>query len=245
MNKYKVTDETIEYRGNTLHRIEATENFGVNYFDEVLHIRKGDKGGFVENKRNLDQSKGNAWIKDNAKVYNYAVVSDTAVVSDNAVVKGFAVISDNARIFDNAWVDDKARVSGKARVSDDSIVFDNSSVLNESWVRDNAKVFGGARIKDNAIITNRSHVLNNTTTIGGYGLIKSDKDYLTIAPIGFSRHPLNAFKNKDGGVTIKRESFTGSLQEFEDQVEEIHEGSEYRKEYKGAIQFIKTKFGIK
>ena len=42
--KYKLTDETIQVGGHTLHRIEA-----LSYFSDVY---KGDKGGFVESEDN-------------------------------------------------------------------------------------------------------------------------------------------------------------------------------------------------
>lgn len=51
--KYKLIDETIVVGGKTLYRIEAVTDFS--------NIRKGDRGGFVESKKNLSQN-GNAWV---------------------------------------------------------------------------------------------------------------------------------------------------------------------------------------
>ena len=93
--KYRLTDETIEKDGFTLHRIQATKDFA--------DVRKGYLGGFVENESNLSH-KGNAWVYDDAKVYG------------NAQVWCDAQIRDNAEIYGNAWVWDKARVCDNARV---------------------------------------------------------------------------------------------------------------------------------
>lgn len=51
MMKYKLTEETLEFNGRTLYRIEALKNFGF--------VRTGDKGGWIESENNLSQA-GNA-----------------------------------------------------------------------------------------------------------------------------------------------------------------------------------------
>lgn len=77
MKKYKLTDETTDVLGITLHRVKALKDF-----DDV---KKGELGGYVESERNLSQA-GNCWVYDNAKV------------CDNAWVYG------NAKVYGNAWV---------------------------------------------------------------------------------------------------------------------------------------------
>lgn len=51
MKKYKLTNETIEYGGKTLYRIEALIDFG--------NVKIGDHGGFIEKEENLSMY-GNA-----------------------------------------------------------------------------------------------------------------------------------------------------------------------------------------
>lgn len=53
--KYKLTDETIQVGGHTLHRIEALTDFS--------NAHKGEKGGFVESEDNLSQS-NDCWVYD-------------------------------------------------------------------------------------------------------------------------------------------------------------------------------------
>lgn len=118
--KYKLTEETINVMDRTLHRIEALMDFG--------NVKKGDKGGFVENGRNLSQY-DDCWIFDNAKVFGNAEVYDNAKVFDNV------------KVFGNAEVYGDVSVCGNATIasSSDYIVFKNwwSSGRYFIWTRSN------------------------------------------------------------------------------------------------------------
>ena len=118
--KYKLTEETKEICGRTLHRIVCVTAFASVY--------AGDVGGWIESEKNLSQD-GDAWVYGDAEVY------------DNARVYG------NARVYDNAWVYDNAEVYGNARVSDNAWVYGNARVYGDAEVSDNAKVCGNARVK--------------------------------------------------------------------------------------------------
>lgn len=65
--KYKLTEESINFFGITLYRIEALKDFG--------YIKKGDKGGYVESEANLSQE-DNCWISDDAKICGNALVKN-------------------------------------------------------------------------------------------------------------------------------------------------------------------------
>ncbi len=95
MEKYELTNDTIELGSRTLYRIKALISFG--------DVKKGDLGGYIEKENNLHQY-NNAWVYDNARVYG------------NAMVYGNVRVLDNARVYDNAWVYGNAEVSGNARV---------------------------------------------------------------------------------------------------------------------------------
>ena len=101
-NKYKLTDETINVCGKKLFRIKALKDFE--------DVKKGDKGGFIEDEHNLSHD-GNSWVYGNARVY------------DNALVYG------NARVYDNAKIENNS----------DYIVFKNwwSSGRYFTWTRSN------------------------------------------------------------------------------------------------------------
>ena len=93
--KYKLTEETIIVDGRTLHRIEALKDFA--------NVKKGEKGGFIENENNLTQY-GKCWVYDNAEVSGYAMVHNNATVSGNAKVSGNAMIHEDAKVYGNAEI---------------------------------------------------------------------------------------------------------------------------------------------
>ena len=87
--KYKLTDETMEYYGRTLHRIQALKDF--------RDVKAGDLGGYIESERNLSQY-GNCWVYDEAKVF------DEAEVFGDCWVSGYAQVYGNARVFGDAEI---------------------------------------------------------------------------------------------------------------------------------------------
>lgn len=155
--KYKLTEESINFLGRTLYRIEALKDFG--------NIKKGDKGGYIENEANLSQE-GNCWIYDNAQVFDDAMVYenakvcckarvyDEAQVYDNALVGGNALISDNAEICDNAYIDDNAVVCGNAKVCSNAKILGNSEIFDNALIFGNAKIYGNAQIRSSAKVEN-------------------------------------------------------------------------------------------
>ena len=151
--KYKLTDESLNFCGRKLYRIEALRDFS--------DVKKGDKGGFVENERNLSQH-GDCWIYDDAKVYGNATVCDNARVCEDALVSGNARIFVNANVFGTANIYGDARVFGESWVYGDANVFGNANVygdariFGESWVYDNAKVYGSAELFRDAKISSIS-----------------------------------------------------------------------------------------
>ena len=114
--KYKLTDETKEVFGITLHRIVCVTAFA--------SVSVGDVGGWVESENNLSQE-GDAWVSGNAWV------SGDARVSGDAWVYGNARVSGDARVYGNAWVEK----------SSDYAVYKNtwSSMRYFTWTRSNDK----------------------------------------------------------------------------------------------------------
>ena len=128
MKKYKLTTETLQFAGRTLHRIKAVKDFD--------SIKAGEFGGWIENEKNLSQD-DNAWIYGDAMVFDNAEVFDNAKVYGNAEVYGNANISYYAKVYGNAVI------KGDAIVHDavDYIVFKNfwSSGRYFTWTSSNNK----------------------------------------------------------------------------------------------------------
>jgi hypothetical protein len=124
MDKYEMTDETMEYGGHTLHRIRALR--------DIPHIRmkSGDIGGWIEKEANLSQD-WECWIGGDAKVSGNAMVCGDAKVSGNAEVCGDAEVYGNASVCGDAVIQSRK----------DYLVFKNnwSSGRYFTWTRSNNK----------------------------------------------------------------------------------------------------------
>lgn len=72
MNKYELTNETVQHGSRTLYRIRALR-------DLPGGVKTGDMGGFVESVGNLSQD-GAAWVFGDARVFGAAWVSGAAQV---------------------------------------------------------------------------------------------------------------------------------------------------------------------
>lgn len=109
--KYKLTDETITYKGRILRRIEALK--------DLSDVKKGDKGGFIECENNLSH-KDNCWIYNNAKVCG------------DAIVFGNAMVYERARVYDNTCVNDNSKICGIAHINGYAKVCGNERVINKN-----------------------------------------------------------------------------------------------------------------
>ena len=87
--KYKLTEETTNMGGRTLYRIEALRDFS--------DVKKGDKGGFIENEKNLSQI-ADCWVYGDAMVYNNARICGNAKIYGEAMLYNNAVVRGNTKI---------------------------------------------------------------------------------------------------------------------------------------------------
>lgn len=165
MEKYvMLKGETKNVLGKTLYRIRAERDFN--------GIKKGEKGGYIQQYKNLSQY-GDCWVYDDATVFENAVilenarVSRNAVVSGDAIVRGHATVTDNAKVLYHATVEDGAYICDNATVSggtvsenawavDDSYISGNCQVKGNARIRGNSQVKGFAIVRGEAIISNSS-----------------------------------------------------------------------------------------
>ena len=99
--KYEILmdeENTIEWKGHTLHRIRALRDFG--------DIRKGDIGGFVENENNLSH-KGNCWIYDDAKAM------DNSIMYDNSRICDKSELHDDSEMYGDSELNNQVKLYGK------------------------------------------------------------------------------------------------------------------------------------
>ena len=152
--KYILTDETLEFDGHLLHRIQAVTNFG--------NVKAGDLGGWIEKEENLSHE-GNCWVSGEAKVSGDAKVYDNAQVYDNAWVHCYARVYGHAKVHDYAWVCGHAEVKDYAEVFDYATVMDYAKVYGFAKVHDYAKVYDCAEVYDYAKVCSHAQITGDVT----------------------------------------------------------------------------------
>ena len=96
MKKYTITKNKRELYGIVFHQIRAARDIARN------GVQKGDLGGWVQKKENLDQA-GDAWVSGTARVSGAARVFGAAQVSGDAQVFGDARVFGDAQVSGDAW----------------------------------------------------------------------------------------------------------------------------------------------
>lgn len=121
--KYQLTDETQNYLGKTLYRIQALKDFG--------DVKAGDKGGWVESERNLSQD-GNCWIYDDSIAFgNSHVIGDAKILNDSEIFE-FACVAGNAVI------DRNSTICGESFIKDAKVL--NMFISNYTQILDDVEI---------------------------------------------------------------------------------------------------------
>lgn len=164
--KYILTNDTIEYNGETLYRIRSVSHFRCHY---LRYVRVGDFGGYVSDLSRLSQD-GTCWVADNAKVI-CGIVSENAIVGGNAVIVSGAVHG-NADVYCGAYVcGDGVEICGQSDIY--------------GIVRDRAKVRGYSTIHEYSEISGSEFVCDSKSYVPLFNNIRESlRCQLGIIPIG-------------------------------------------------------------
>lgn len=146
-HRYELTNETFEIQTGTkpitLYRVRALTSFAWKHpYENEYRVQRGDLGGFVEKRENLDEF-SNAWVAENAMVYGEAVVTDKALVRGQASISGYASIGGNALIKDLVAIKDFAKVEGTA------VIYDAITIEDETKIRSDYYISGDKRVRVN------------------------------------------------------------------------------------------------
>ena len=210
--KYRLTDETIEFNGVKLYRIEALKDFG--------DVKKGDTGGFVQSERNLSHN-GNCWIFHDAKALG------------NSLVEANAVLSCNAQICDDAIA------SGYSFITNDSIVCGRAVIYNNAKISHNAFIGGYAGVYGNSDITGFSKVVGHSNITGNAEICNAIKekssDYMVFQNWWSS---LRHFTWTKSNNMWKVGCFYGTGKEL---IEKAYKDSELSgREYKRVVEYVES-----
>lgn len=117
----------------------------------------------------------------------------------------------------------------------------NLSHQDNAWVYDNARVSGNARVFGNAQVYGDAEVYGDAW-VSGNARVSGNDDWIAISPIGSENGVLTAFKNKDGTVIVNRGSFSGTIEQFEHEVNNRYGDNIYGKIYLHVIYILNLKF---
>lgn len=210
--KYRLTEETIEFNGVTLHRIEALKYFSV--------VRKGDKGGFVQSEKNLSQL-------DNCWIFNDSKAIGNSLVHKNAVLSGNSIICDNAIATGFSWICDHSIVCEKALITDNAQIQCNSVVCGNSYVAGDAKVTCFSRVEGCSEVTGNAEIRD--------ALIKKSSDYMVFKNWWSS---LRHFTWTRSNNMWKVGCFHGTGKEL---IEKAYKDSELSgREYKRVVEYVES-----
>jgi hypothetical protein len=141
-------------------------------------------------------------------------------------VSGDAWVSGDAQVYGDAWVSGNARVYGNAWVSG------NAQVYGDAWVSGNARVYGDAWVSGNA-------------RVYGNAQVSSHKTWLLIGPAKSSGRFTTAFVDDKIGVRVVCGCFTGTVEQFSEQIEKTHKNNqENLEQYRLFCQLISFTFGL-
>lgn len=158
MQKYKLTECTIQHKGRKLHRIQALRGFS--------DVNADDIGGYVQSEHNLSHE-GNAWIYDEAKVYDRGLVTDDAQVRDEAEIYDDGAACDHVKITEHARICGKGRAAFHAVMADNALLADGAKLGGYAQVKDNAKLVEKANVSGHMMVCGRAKVTSNIKEVTG------------------------------------------------------------------------------
>lgn len=225
------------HRLHRLHRIRALVDF-----DDV---KAGDYGGYVETEENLSHE-GNCWvysdavrISKNAMVWGHAHVYGNAKLYNSAEVCDHASVCDEAKIYENAKVHQKSKVSGNSYIHGIAEIRGNADIVGNI-----ANIYGNTVIDDDVIISGSVDISGETvilgdTTIKGTDIyitgqikmlghtnirsnayIVSNDDFISVTNIGQHRDVMTSYIKNDSQIHVNTYCFDGTLEEFNQYVQE-------------------------
>lgn len=245
---FELTDETIIFRGRTLHRIKYIRKMSCANHT----VQEGELGGFVEKPEN---------IQIGSLVLDDAIVMDDAKITDKSIVQDDAIVCNNARVSD-AIVKESSIVGGNATVENSSLggetsVFQNAIVRGIS-TNGHIDILGEARVvtkegrsvlcgwmnirKDARIYTATPMSIVGSYTIGQSACISGPQDVTSFCGVGSRMDTLTVYRTKYDGVRLVTGCFEGDLTEFRKQVAKKCPDSVVCKYYEMLANAIQLRF---
>jgi hypothetical protein len=80
--------------------------------------------------------------------------------------------------------------------------------------------------------------------LGGHAAVENDAQHCGFDCFGSVNRHTHAYLTESGDVEVTCGCFSGSLDEFAQQVHKTHAGTVYERQYLAIVEVIKIKFGL-
>lgn len=148
--KYEILmdeENTIEWKGHTLHRIKALRDFN--------DVRKGDIGGYVEKEKNLSHY-GDCWIYDDAKAMDNSRVYDNSAMYDDSEMYDNSIMCNNSKMYDNSEMHGNTEMHSNSIMCDNSKMYNYSEMHDDSRMYDYSEMYGDSRLYGDSELNNKA-----------------------------------------------------------------------------------------
>ena len=168
-------------------------------------------------------------VVNGCTVYRIKALKDFGDV-EKGNIGGYIQSEKNLSQEDDCWIFDNAKVFGDARVYENARLYDNAIVSRNAIVYENAKVYGNAIVYGNAKVCGNAEVYGDAI-LSENANIESNDDFSIIYNFGSINRVTSFFKCEDGLIKVNCGCFHGTIDEFREQVKDVHKDSKYAKEY--------------
>lgn len=196
---------------------------------------------------------GNSMLYRGHRLHQIYVLPTASPAIDDLIPGGWIESETNLSTKGNAWVYENAKVFGRAQVVDNAtireraVVFGHACVAEDAVVGGNAQICGGAYVRDRVLVTDYTNIRGVVTITGspslrGHTRIRTGHDWFTIDPIGSREDVMTVTRDHKLGLRITTGCFSGSIDEFKAAVKATHGNNRHARDYRAALQLIKTRF---
>lgn len=156
---------------------------------------------------------------------------------DNLSHEGDCWAYDEAMVFDNSRVTQNAKVKGNARVFNKATISGNVLILDNARIEGLSRVCENSIVDNDAVVTGASYIIGNSH-IGKNAKIKKLSDYIYIGAVD-AKETVFTFYNTDDDIFVCAGKFNGSVQEYEDLINETYASTRLGMQRKTAIKLAK------
>lgn len=179
----------------------------------------------------------------NSSVFGeWATFGSDSVLGSLCQLGNWSQLGDNCRLGNNCRLGKDCQLGNHCQLGNGCLVGDDCDLGDDCRLGNWCQVGGNCRLGYHCRLGDRFQFGANV--VFENGLVRGNVSILKVAYIG-SRKDSTYFWKHDGGIFVRCGCFAGDIAEIKQCVEETHKNNpQHLKEYRGAIQYAKTVFGV-